>query len=323
MFKTDKWLAGVCAVLSAASMVAQQIPSPDEKIPFACTFSKQSDVAWGDDDFVQTFFFVIPESWKKPVYIRIFDADCGGRFDENHNDFNSKTKFSVYGGSKAHSDPAAKSPDPTGNYKSGILMSSKTFGDDKKYDNAWVSLGPFNPVEGELQPDIGGRVLKLVIEGQEGDDGNLYRLFISSSAQENRPVEGANGFAYEYTFRLEDTKGSVSHLYPFVPENVTAVKIKVFDYDAEGMIRVVSVAKKGDVCQLSEEESLWMESRHRVSKAEINTSLDVQFIKQNNVKNNNIVVFISNQYGETMPFYTSPIGGVPKYNAKIGVKVDD
>src|SRR5687768_17312674 len=31
------------------NLVAQHIPSPDEKIPFACTFSKNSDPAWGDD----------------------------------------------------------------------------------------------------------------------------------------------------------------------------------------------------------------------------------------------------------------------------------
>src|SRR5688500_7371257 len=149
-------------LLISADMLAQHIPSPDEKIPFACTFSKDSDPGWGDDDFVQTFFFVIPESWKKPVYIRIFDPEVGGRFDENHNDFNSKTKFSVYGGNKAHSEAAAKSPDPVGNFKSGILMTSKTFGNDKKFDNSWVSLGSFNPMEGELQPEVGGRVLKLV-----------------------------------------------------------------------------------------------------------------------------------------------------------------
>jgi hypothetical protein len=302
---------------------AQEIPSPEEKIPFACTFSKDSDPHWGDDDFVQTFFFVIPESWKKPVYIRVFDADIGGKFDENHGSFNSKSKFTVYGGNKAHSDPDARSPDPKGNFKSGIVMASRTFGNDSKYDNAWVTLGPFNPAEGELQPEIGGRVLKLIIEGLEGDDGNLYRLFISSAADENKMVEGANGFAYEYTFRLADEKSSVSHLYPFVLPKVTAVKIKVFDYDDDGMIRVVSIAKKGDVCQLSTEEKLWIESRHRVSKEEVNTSLDVQFIKQQYLKNNNIVVFISNQYGEAMPFYTTPIGGIPRYAAKIGVKVDD
>jgi hypothetical protein len=311
------------AALCYFTCQAQEIPSIEEKIPFACTFSKDSDPDWGDDDFVQTFFFVIPETWKKPVYIRVFDPEIGGQHDENHHDFNSKTKFTIYGGAKAHSEPDARSPEPKGKFKSGIQMSSRTFGNDAKFDNKWISFGPFNPAEGELQPDMGGRVLKLVIEGLEGDDGNLYRLFISSSGDENKSVEGANGFAYEYTFRLSDSKGAVSHLYPFVPPNVTAVKIKIFDYDNEGMVRVVSVAKRGDVCQLAGEAQQWMESRHRVSKEEINTSLDVQFIKQKDVKNNNIVVFISNQYGETMPFYTTPIGGVPKFAFKIRTEAID
>lgn len=298
---------------------AQPVPSVEEKIPFICTFSKNSDIKWGDDDFVQTFFYVIPESYKKPVYIRIFDADLGGTYDENHGPFNSKTKFSVYAGNKAHSHADAKSPDPKGNYKSGNLLTSRSFGADASIDNKWVSLGPINPIEGELQPEMGGRVIKVIIEGLDGDDGNLYRLFLSSVPDDNKSIEGANGFAYEYSFRLSDTKGAVSHLYPFVSENVTAVKIKVFDYDNDGVIRVVSIAKKGDVNKPSK-DGLWMETMHKVYKEEINTSLDIQFVKKTDAKNNNIVVFISNQYGDLMPFFTSPIGGVPKFAYKIGIK---
>src|SRR5438067_11650645 len=86
-----------CSVLNA-----QQFPSADEKIPFLCTFSKGSDTDWGDDDFVQIYFFVIPKGEKNPVYLRIFDADLGGKNDEAHGEFNSKTRFAVYGGKGAH-----------------------------------------------------------------------------------------------------------------------------------------------------------------------------------------------------------------------------
>jgi hypothetical protein len=309
-------------LLWVGQAAAQPIPSEEEKIPFLCTFSKGSDKEWGDDDFVQTFFFVIPETFKKPVYIRIYDPETGGAHDENHGPFNSATRFSIYGGNKAHSEPAAKSPDPTGNFKSGTLLGTKTFSNEKNYDGKWFTLGPFNPVEGELQSELGGRVFKVIVEGQQGDDGNLYRLFLSCEAEENKAVEGGNGFAYEYSFRLADTKGSISHLYPFVSQNVTAVKIKIFDFDNDGLIRLVSVAKKGDINQPTG-KGMWIESTHKISKPEINTSLDIQFIKEKDIKNNNIVVFISNQYGELMPFFTSPIGGIPKYSYKIGVKVED
>ncbi len=308
------------SILSCSGF-AQQVPSNDEKIPFLCTFGKSSDPNWGDDDFVQTFFFVIPQTEKNPVYIRVFDPEVGGKNDEIHGSYNSKTRFSVYGGKGAISNPDAKKNTPTGNYKSGIELSSKVFTGDTANDNKWYTFGPFNPVEGELQPEFNGYIFKLVIEGMEGDDGNLYRLFLSSQPNNNKAIEGANAFAYEYSLRLFDTKGSVSHLYPFVGTGVTAVQIKVFDFDDDGILRIVSVAKKGELAKSSGNGN-WLTTEHKVVNEEINTSLDIQFIKQKDSKNNNVVVNVTNQYGELMPFFTAPIGGVPKFKFKIGVKAE-
>ncbi|HTA61525.1 MAG TPA: hypothetical protein VK835_03685 [Bacteroidia bacterium] len=306
--------------LCCSNLFAQPFPSADEKIPFLCTFSKDSQKDWGDDDFVQIYFFVVPQTEKNPIYIRVFDPDLGGKYDEVHDVFNSKTRFSVYGGNGAASNPDAKKQTPTGNFKSGIQLSSKTFGDDANYDDKWYTLGPFNPVEGELQPD--GYVFKLIIEGMDGDDGNLYKMFLSSLPNENKAIEGGNAFTYEYSFRMADNKGSISHLYPFVSKGITAVKISVFDFDDDGILRVVSVAKKGEITK-SSGNAVWLENTHKITTEELNTSLDIQFVKQQDSKNNNVVVYITNQYGELMPFYATPIGGVPKYKFKIGVKVDN
>ncbi|HKC69434.1 MAG TPA: hypothetical protein VKG26_14460 [Bacteroidia bacterium] len=306
--------------LCFSNLSAQPFPSADEKIPFLCTFSKNSQKDWGDDDFVQIYFFVVPQTEKNPIYIRVFDPDIGGKYDEVHDVFNSKTKFSVYGGKGAVSNPDAKKQTPTGNFKSGIQLSSKTFGDDPTFDDKWYTLGPFNPVEGELQPE--GYVFKLIIEGMDGDDGNLYKMFLSSLPNENKAIEGGNAFTYEYSFRMADTKGSISHLYPFVSGGITAVKISVFDFDDDGILRVVSVAKKGEITK-SSGNAVWLDNTHKITSEEINTSLDIQFVKQQDSKNNNVVVYITNQYGELMPFYATPIGGVPKYKFKIGVKADN
>lgn len=299
----------------------QQVPSADEKIPFLCTFGKNSVTDWGDDDFVQVFFFVIPQSEKNPVYIRVFDPETAGKNDEAHGDFNTKTRFSVYGGKGAVSNPDARKNDPVGNFKSGIELASKLFFKDTTYDNKWFTFGPFNPVEGELQNEFGGYVFKMVIEGTEGDDGNLYRLFLSSQPEGNKAIEGANAFAYEYSLRFSDAKGSVAHLYPFVGPGVTSVKIRVFDFDDDGILRIVSVAKKGEIAKSSGNGD-WLTTEHKVVTEELNTSLDIQFIKQKDIKNNNAVVNVTNQYGELMPFFTAPIGGIPKFKFKIGVKVE-
>jgi hypothetical protein len=301
------------------SMFAQPAPAVDQNFPYLVTFGNKAEKKWGDDDFVQAFFFSVPVACNQPVYIRVFDPNVGGLIDENRGGFDTKTKFTVYGGAGTHSNPDARKPDPVGNFRSGVQLATKTFAGDTAYDGKWYTFGPFSPIEGELQPDFGGYIFKLLIEGIEGDDGNLYKMYLSSKKEVSVDIDGGNAFTYEFCLRMSDVIGTVAHLYPFVTSNVVTVKTSVFDYDNDGMIRTVSVAVKGDIFR-PKGDGVWADTLHTVLKEEYNTSLDIQFIKQNNSKNNNIVIDISNQYGDAMPFYTVPIGGVPKYKYKIGVK---
>ncbi|MEO5644799.1 MAG: hypothetical protein ABIQ40_14915 [Bacteroidia bacterium] len=302
-----------------AIMFAQPAPALDQNFPYLVTFGNKAEKSWGDDDFEQTFFFSVPASCSQPVYIRVFDPNVGGKIDENRGGFNTKTKFTVYGGTGAHSNPDARKHDPVGNFRSGVQLATKTFGADTAYDEKWYTFGPFSPVEGELQPDFGGYVFKIIIEGIEGDDGNLYKMYLSSKKDANIDIEGGNTFTYEFSLRMSDQVGTIAHLYPFITSDVVSVKTFIFDYDNDGIIRTVSVAVKGEIFK-PKGDGTWADTIHYTTKEEFNTSLDIQFIKQNNAKNNNIVVYITNQYGEMMPFYTVPIGGVPKYKYKIGVK---
>jgi hypothetical protein len=154
-----------------------------------------------------------------------------------------------------------------------------------------------------------------------GDDGNLYRFFLSSDRKENRPVEGGNAFTYEYTFRLSNNQNNVSQIYPYLDDKVISVKIMNFDWDDDGFIRVVSVAKRGELCTISQEDN-WETTTLPVTEAEKNTSMEIQFIKNSNkhIKNNNVAVIVQNQYGESLPFYVIPIGGRPVYKSVIRMK---
>ncbi len=306
------------SIFFSGKLSSQVMPSADENIPFLVTFSKSAEIKWGDDDKIQIYFLSVPANRVEPIYIRIFDPEVGGTIDEDRGGFNSQTKFSIYGGKGAHSDPAARKQDPVGNYKSGVLLGSKTFGVAPEYNGKWYSFGPFNPSEGELQSDYGGYVFKLVVEGLDGDDGNLYQVAVSSKKDNNSNIEGGNSFAYEYCFRTNDKVASISHIFPFVSKGIISVRVNSFDYDDEGIFRIVSVAKKGEVIKGSQDGN-WVMSEHKISAQEINTSLDIQLIKKSPVLNNNMVVFVTNQYGELMPFYTSPIGGVPKYKGSITI----
>ena len=309
------------AVLLHLAVEAQPVPAVEENIPFLVTFGAASEKSWGDDDFLQIFFFVVPKGTVDPVHIRVFDADLGGELDEAKGAFDGRTRFSVYGGKGAISDPAARGTEAEGNYRSGNLLAMRDFAVDTKYDQEWYTFGPFDPNAGELMPEYGGLVFKVICQGLSGDDGNLYRYFMSRKATSNDPIDGGQAFTFEYTFRMHDDPNEVSHIFPFIDEQVVSVKQSNFDWDGDGFVRIVSVAKKGDLVKASGENE-WVHSEHKITEAEHNTSLDIRFIKRQDVavKNNNVVFLVRNQYGELLPFHTVPIGGIPQYKPSIVVR---
>ena len=300
---------------SAHLAKAQPAPAEDENIPFLVTFGAFSESSWGDDDFCQVFFFVVPELHTAPFYIRLFDPDTGGELDEMKGSFNTTIKYSIYGGKGAWSHTDAKNEDPEGNFESGNLLVSRSFGKDEAFDQQWYTFGPFNQSEGEFSAIMGGYVFKVIAKGIDGDDGNLYRYYMSTKRSENLPLEGGNLFTYEYTFRLSNNQSNVSQIYPYLDDLVTSINIRNYDWDNDGNIRVVSVAKRGELCSISG-ESEWMESTFPITERERNTSMEIQFIKNRSqlIRNNNVVVIVQNQYGESLPFFVIPIGGRPVYN---------
>ncbi|MCX6330385.1 MAG: hypothetical protein NTZ85_12850, partial [Bacteroidia bacterium] len=220
---------------TCTNLSGQAVPGKDENIPFLVTFGKNGETSWGDDDFYGIFFFTIPKEYTQQFYIRVFDPDCGGEHDEIQGDFNTKTLFSVYGGKGVDPD---KNEDSKGllnglNYKGGTLLASKVFGGEAKYDNKWYTFGPFNPTAGDFNPKW-GYIFKVVCEGISGDDGNLYRYFMSRDPGNNLPIEGANAFTYEYTFRMWNDFRSVSHIYPYIDTGVIFIKQRNFDWDDDG-----------------------------------------------------------------------------------------
>lgn len=302
-------------------LFAQSAPAVDENIPYLITFGGDSKTSWGDDDFCQIFFCVIPPSQTGPVYIRVYDPDTGGELDEDKGNFNTIVNFSVFAGKGCWSDTVAQRIIRTVNPKSGYLLATKSFGVDPKLDKKWYSFGPFNPSEGEYTEKLGGRVFKIIAQGISGDDGNIYKYFLSTSPVDNIPVEGGNFFTYKYHFRLSDNQKHVCQIYPYVDDKTISIEISNFDWDDDGIIRIFSVAKNGMPCVVSGDDN-WIIRNFPIMKEEKNSSIEIQFIKNQyqQVKNNNVVVAVRNQYGIALPFYVVPIGGVPVYSPKIRMK---
>ncbi len=297
--------------------VGQLVPAAEENIPFLVTFGKGAPTSFGDDDHCQVFFFSIPEENKKPIYIRIHDPENGGLHDEIVGDADSKTRFSLYGGKGCVSHKDSRSTEPVGEFKSGNLLNTKTFGVDAEYDDKWFTFGPFNPTEGEFSALYGGYVFKVIAEGIVGNDGNLYKYFLSSSPTSNIAVEGANAFTFEYSFRLHDDAKQVSHIYPYIDNKVVSVKQTNFDWDNDGIIVISSIAVVNYRVSVSGDDNK-VTSEYIIKEKEKGKSLDIQFRKHplRPAKNNNVVLYVTNQFGEYLPFFAIPIGGVPQFKAE-------
>lgn len=299
----------------------QPVPGKDENIPFLVTFGKEGKTSWGDNDFYQIFFFSIPKDYTKPFYIRVFDPDCGGENDEIQGEFNTKTKYSIYGGKGVDPDRNEESRglNKGMNFKSGNLLTSKIFGGEAKFDNKYFTFGPFNPAEGDFNAKWNSYMFKIVSEGIAGDDGNLYKYFLSSDELNNVQIEGANAFTYAYHFRMWNDFRSVAHIYPYIDTGIVYIKQTNFDWDNDGNILVVSRYKQGISVPISNEDDEKVSSI-LIEPPEVNSSFDFQFHKRQGelVKNNNVVIKLENQRGDAVKFYSSPIGGVPFYQPKVG-----
>ena len=303
-------------IFALVNMYGQPVPSPEENIPWLITFGRDAQPAWGDPDFVQIFFFIVPETYRGAVYIRVFNPSVGSSSDEmNGSSFNTRMRYSVYGGNEAYTNPGAQMVNPKGNFRTGTLLSSRVFGNEARFHNQWFSFGPFDPTQGERVAQFGGYVFKVVCEGIEGTDGSTYRYFMSTSGTENIPIEGGNAFTFEYKFRLHDRANQVSHIYPFVDQETTRIRTENFDWDNDGVIRVTSEVRREQLVQVSG-DAVWAVTEFAVMDGERGKSLNFQFIPTG-MRNNNVVINVRNQRGENLRFFSSPIGGVPQYRYSI------
>jgi len=310
-----RFIAFYLSLLITTEMMSQAFPSPMENVPFATTFGQDANPQWGDDDNSQVYFVAIPKDWKDAVYLRVFDGDIGGANDEMMGGgFNTSCHYFIYGGNDAYSNKEARKVDPAPGYKSGVLLAEKKIAVDASFDDQWALLATLVPNEGEWSNELNAYVFKIICDGMSGDDANLYKYFVSSSGTENVPIQGVNPFAYELCFRLNQNTSKRSHFYPFIESNVVKVHFHHFDLDSSAYLKVNSIVRK-DVPLAPSGNGVWRQSEQKIFGAEQNTSMDYQ-IRSKSPLPNDAVVYFTNQYGDAIPFFSTPIGGLPQDHYK-------
>ena len=117
---------------------------------------------------------------------------------------------------------------------------------------------------------------------------------------------------------MHNSGKEVSHVYPYIDNLTTSVRQGNFDWDYDGELKIITNTRYAVHLKKSGDGN-WIRSEHKVLKKEKESSFDVQFHKNKEkpAKNNNVSFYITNQYGENVPFFTIPIGGIPKPSPSI------
>lgn len=299
---------------------SQHIPSDIENIDFLVTFSKEATAVWGDDDHIQIHFITLPEEYFKPFYLKIFDPNIGGKHDKANGAFNSSTKFSVYGGENCFSAKDAQNVNPTGNYASGKLLEERVFDNSMLFDDKWFTLGPFDPRDGEIVESMDAYVFKVIAEGKKGNDGNMYRYFISAFFADMIAIEEANCFTYELSVQLKHQQNEVSHCFPYIQKNTSSIVQHNFDFENSGYIRLTNSVKNSHP-MVASSNGKWAKSTHDITEEEQEKSVDIQFIFKDK-SSCNFVIYFTDQNNEPLPIYSFPKEGMPKYKFKVNIIYD-
>jgi len=174
----------------------------------------------------QLIFFEVPSgtlSLSDTLYVRVFDADTGELSDVREGDnFDTTIRYTLYGLTGTYQVPEASAPrPPIAGLDSGSPLFTETVGVSPTLNLRWSPLlGPFSVAQGELVADR--YLFKLAVEGVSGDDGNRYRVALSTLTDTNTVPGGVRMFAFSWTLAVTET--DPPYLYPFVREGMTTFR---------------------------------------------------------------------------------------------------
>lgn len=191
------------------------------------TYGPRADAREGDDRFYQVLRIDVPKNYAKPLFVRIYDADCGGDLDQAKSVFDTTTRMRIFGGPGSTRDSDLRSVllDPNARGR-GTVLANTTFGASPALDQKWHMLAKLSAADGDI---VGDRArFKLVVEGLEGNDGNAFDVEISAAPDQSVPIAGVDLLSFAPTLRLNDDSRVVE--LRFVSEVPTAqLAVHLFD----------------------------------------------------------------------------------------------
>ncbi len=272
----------------------------------------------GDDDYTQVFYFDIPSEYKGKFFVRIFDADCGGKNDALFGEYDSEVKYELFGSNDPFPNPRYTTESGhTENPENATFISELTVATDDFKDNRWYNFISIDKSGKDSSKIFDHYSLK--ISGITGNDGNIFDIFVSSSSKKNVAPEGSTVFTYKPTIRLPKI-GKFAELRFLSPKELN--EFTVFNFDVAGGDVAVETPFRSNLKVKASGQDAWAASTVQIDRFEQNRINSVKFSRGNEIPND-ATFFILDQNGNSIPFIT-PIyyqkpnkRPIPKVNTKI------
>ncbi len=253
----------------------------------------------GDDDFFHILFIRVPAARKTPVYVRIFDPDCGDDLDANFSViWNTLTRFRLFGGENAFSRGGSTGPSPGPSVRtSGTLLADRRFGRDKALNMTWFTLAEVSPESGE--PVGQHRYFKLLIEGVKGLDGNRYLVIAADKPEDTVTADNVAIFTYSATINLSAEKrfAELRFLAPGGTERVT-----VHNFDASGAYVGLNTAFRSGLEIPTSGQNQWRKGTIRLEDWETGRFCAVRFQGGREMPND-ATFYVTDKSGNALPIF--------------------
>lgn len=220
-------VAAVAAALTFVPVTSAFADDPPARSgpPLMAAYGPNALTIEGDHDHRLVVRFDVPADRRGTVHVRLFDPDTAGLHDEVFGRPDGRTRFSIYG-----ADARVQfGPDDAGIYQeyvSGTPLVSREFGADRRLDDSWTTLASLDVGDGELFGNR--RMFFLVVDGIDGNDGNLFDVAISASAAAQEAVTDARLYSYMPTVRVLNRR-SITELGFAIPNGATSLTFINFD----------------------------------------------------------------------------------------------
>lgn len=243
------------------------------------TYGQAASSREGDPDHQQAIRIVIPASVTDTLFLRVFDADCGGGHDAASGEWDTQTRLRLYDGQNTDS----------------ALLAERVLGVDAFWDQQWHTFAKISP-----KPDSANtsdRILLFTVEGLAGDDGNVFNLTVSRSERDNQLVAGVRLQHDEPTIRLPDNQRLVELPF-FIPAETQ--QITLHNFDAAGATITLELPERSDPSPLASGQDNWQETTISLEPSETGQQAAITFRGGNEIPND-ATFYLTDQNGERLP----------------------